>query len=259
DTQERKTRAQPFKDIVARGERLRRQMVTRARPECMGSKRAATRPGRSPDDRRALVIWLEGMHLRARARFALRPRPVEGASVARRIELFQKAAIGGNRLFDEITRRGLEDGAALCIVGSKQLRAAPALQHGGKLPAQIACVLKPGVDAIPTVGRMAVGRIAGDEDAAGAIGIRDRKTEIPKADVIELHVELRAGRGIEMLAKVEIVPGRAIGDRSVKKPGGAEVHAAKELPVALKFRVENAVEGLAGIALQQAVQGVRTK
>src|SRR5262249_21606557 len=137
----------------------------------MGAKRAATRPGRSPDDRRALIIWLEGIDLRARARFALRPCAFEAASVTSGIELFQEAAISGNRLFDEIARRGLEDGAALCIVGSKQLLAAPALQHGGKLPAEIACVLQPGVDAIPTVGRMAVGRIAGDEDAPDPIGI----------------------------------------------------------------------------------------
>src|SRR6516164_6678751 len=199
------------------------------------------------------------MDLGACTHFALRPRAFEAGPVADRIELSKEAAIIRNRLFDEIARRRLKDGTALAVIGSQQLVAAPALEHGGKLPAQIARILKPGVDAIPPVWRMAVGRVTGNEDAPRAIGLRNRKTQVPKADVIELYVELGAGRRIEILAKVEIVPRRARRDGSVEKPGAAEIDTAKELPVALKLGVENAVEGLAGIALQQAVQGVRTK
>src|SRR5215468_360056 len=49
--QERKSPPQPLKDVAPRGERLRREMVSRARPERMGTTRAAAPPGRSPDNR----------------------------------------------------------------------------------------------------------------------------------------------------------------------------------------------------------------
>src|SRR5262245_21579379 len=199
------------------------------------------------------------MYLRACARFALRPRALEAGSIADRTEPCKEAAIIGNRLFDEIARRRLEDGAALSIVRLKQVLAAPTLQHGGKLPSQIARVLKSDVNAIPPVRRMAVGRIASHKDAARAIAIGNREAQVPKPDVIERNVKLGAGRRIEKLAKVEIVLRRAGRDGSVEKPAAAEVHPAKELPVAVKLRVENAVEGFAGIARQQAVQAVRAK
>src|SRR5262249_22210592 len=182
------------------------------------------------------------MDLRACARLALRPRAFEAGSVADRTERCKEAAIIGNRLFDEIARRRLEDGAALGIVRLQQALAAPTLQHGGKLPSQIARILKPNVDAIPPVRRMAVGGIARNKDAVRAIALGNRKAQVPKPDVIERNVKLGTGRGIEKLAKVEVVPRRAGWDGSVEKPAAAEIHAAKELPVAVKLRVENAVE-----------------
>src|SRR5262249_502521 len=259
EAQERKARPQPLKDVLSRGERLRRKMMSRARPERMGATRAAAPPRRSPHDRRSLAVWLKDMDLGACARLALRPRALEAGSVAERTERCKEAAIIGNRLFDEIARRRLKDGATLGIVRLQQVLAAPTLQHRGKLPSQIARILKPDVDAIPPVRRMAVGGIACNKDAARAIALGNREAQVPKPDVIERNAKLGTGRGVEKVGKVEGVPGRGGWDGSVEKPAAAEIHAAEELPVAVKLRVENAVEGFAGIALQQAVQALRAK
>src|SRR5215467_1786168 len=51
EAQERKSPPQPLKDVAPRGERLRREMVSRARPERLGATCAAAPPGRSPDNR----------------------------------------------------------------------------------------------------------------------------------------------------------------------------------------------------------------
>ena len=74
------------------------------------------------------------------------------------------------------------------------MRSGPALQRRGKLPAEIGGVFEAGVDAVAAIGRMAVRGVAGDEDAADAILIRDRDAQVPKADVLELDVEFLADR-----------------------------------------------------------------
>src|SRR5262245_40838130 len=55
---------------------------------------------------------------------------------------------------DEVAPGLLEDRAALRRVRVEQGLAAPALEFRGELPAQVARVLEPGVDAVAAVGRM---------------------------------------------------------------------------------------------------------
>src|SRR5262249_6481208 len=125
--------------------------------------------------------------------------------------------------------------------------------------AEVPCILQTCVDAIAAVRWVAVRRIAGDEDAALLIGVSDRETQFPKANVLELNVELRPGRGIDMLVEVEIVSGRAGRNRRVEEPGAAEVQTAEDFRVPAEVGMEDAVEGFAGIPLQQAMQAVRAE
>ena len=91
----------------------------------------------------------------------------------------------------------------------QQRLAAPALQGGGELPAQVARVLQPGVDAVAAVGRMAVRGVAGNEQSARAVVVGDGEAQVPEADVLELHFERRAHRFVEEGLEVEVVGGGA--------------------------------------------------
>ena len=106
---------------------------------------------------------------------------------------------------------------------------------------------------------MAVRGIAGDEDAADAVLIGDREAQVPEADVLELDVEFVADRLMQEAAEIEIVFCGAERHRRVKEPGGAEIDAAEELPVALQVGMQHIVEGLVGKALQQLVQAGRAE
>src|SRR5258708_39176196 len=106
---------------------------------------------------------------------------------------------------------------------------------------------------------MAVGSIAGDEDAPAAIAIGGGKAQIPKTDMLEFDIELGACRGMDGAGKIEIVPGGSRRHRGMKEPGGAEIDPAEELPVALQIGVQHAVERLVRKSVQQPVQHLRTK
>ena len=133
------------------------------------------------------------------------------------------------------------------------------MQSRRKFPAEIGGVFEAGVDAVAAIGRMAVRGVAGDEDAAHAVLIRDRDAQVPKADVLELDVELLADRRMQKAAEIEIVFCRTERHRRVKEPGSAEIDAAEELPVALQVGMQHIVEGLVGEALQQPVQAGRAE
>ena len=89
------------------------------------------------------------------------------------------------------------------------MRSAPALQRRGELPAEIGGVLEAGVDAVAAVGRVAVRGVAGDEHAAGAIGVGGGDAQIPETDMVERNVEFFAGGLMQQAVEVEIVLGRA--------------------------------------------------
>jgi len=67
--------------------------------------------------------------------------------------------------------------------------------------------------------------------------------------VLERDVEFLADRAMQQAAEIEIVFCGAERDRRVEEPGGAEIDAAEELPVALQIGMQHVVEGLVGKAL----------
>ena len=89
---------------------------------------------------------------------------------------------------------------------------------------------------------MAVRGVAGDEDAPDAILIGDRDAQVPEADVLELDVEFLADRRMQIAAEIEIVLRGAERHRRMEEPGGAEIDAAEELPVALQVGMQHIVE-----------------
>ena len=48
-------------------------------------------------------------------------------------------------------------------------------------------------------------RVAGDEDAAVAVLARHHDAQVPEADVVELDLELEAGRLLQQAVEVEVV------------------------------------------------------
>src|SRR5215472_15105034 len=136
---------------------------------------AATNPARrargSPHDRRAFIVRLvrRGGYL---ARGPAAPRQLELTAVPLRAVALQERAVLGDALDDRFSRPG-EDRAALIGVAVKQVRAAPAVEHGGQLPPEVDRVLEPGVEPVGAVGRVAVCRVAGDEHAALPVAAGD--------------------------------------------------------------------------------------
>src|SRR6476659_8420249 len=104
---------------------------------------------------------------------------------------------------------------------------------------------------------MAVRRIAGYEDTARAIGIGNGEAQLPEADVVDLDIEFCACRLAHELPEIEVVLRGAGRHRGVEEPGAVQVHTAEELPVSLELGMQHAVERLARIALQQAMQFMR--
>ncbi len=106
---------------------------------------------------------------------------------------------------------------------------------------------------------MTVACVASDEDAPQPIGVGDCHPQLPQADVLEFHVEFRARRFLHIGFEIEVLGRGPQGDWGVKEPGRAQVDAPEELPVALQFRPQDVVVGLARKALQEAVQAGRAK
>jgi hypothetical protein len=74
---------------------------------------------------------------------------------------------------------------------------------------------------------MAVGRVAGNEDATHSVSIRYREAQFPEPDMFELHVKFRAHGRMKILAEIEAVLRRTGRDRRVEEPRCAEIHAAE--------------------------------
>ena len=84
------------------------------------------------------------------------------------------------------------DRLALGAVGIEEAVAAPALDHGGKLPGQIDRVADPGVHAKAAGGRHHMRCIAGDKAAAVAVALGDQFAPHPRQDAQYLEFEVAA-------------------------------------------------------------------
>ena len=199
------------------------------------------------------------MHLANCALGARLPGLLKGDGVAHRVEGPEEGAVGLDRLGDEVVDGRHEHRPALGVVGVEQLRVAPALQHGSDLPAEVARVLKSGVHTVAAIRRVAVRCVAGDEDAARAVGIGDGKSQVPESDVVELNFERGADGFVQIGPEVEVVGRRARRHWRVKEPSVAQVNPAEKLPVALERRLQHVVVRLSGIALEKHMQFLRAK
>src|SRR5262249_50804110 len=155
---------------------------------------------------------------------------------------------------NEILRRLEEDRAPFLGVGAQQVVASPAREPGGELPAEIGDIIEAAVEPVRSVRRMAVGGVAGDEDAAHLVAVGGGDAQIPEAHIVELAGETESGGLLQQALKVVVVP-RGVGrDRSVKKELLADVDAAEELPIALQIRMHDAVGGARRKALEPLVE-----
>ena len=101
--------------------------------------------------------------------------------------------------------------------------------------------------------------IARHKDAAGTVTVGQGKTQIPEAHALELQRKLGADGFVQHGLEVVVVSRGAQRNRGVKKPGVAQVHTAKELPITFQVRVQHVVKRLAGVAGQQLVEFLRFK
>src|SRR5271154_6028339 len=164
-------------------------MMAGGRLEGVAAVSAAGGTGRSEHDRRTLVMRLVSQHARRGGIGVLVPGPLEFGTIALRAIAIQKFLVVLDAGFDEILGGFLENGTPFLGIGCKQRVAAPALEFGGELPAEIDHVVEPIVEAISAVRRMRMGCVAGNENAADLVFFGDRDAQIPKADIIEITSE----------------------------------------------------------------------
>src|SRR5690242_735971 len=96
---------------------------------------------------------------------------------------------------------------------------------------------------------MAVAGIASNEDPPHAVAPGNLDAQVPEADVVEVGGKGKARGLVEQSRKVVVLALRLTGHWSVEEPSFAHVNSAKELPVALQLRLENAI----GRALREAL------
>src|SRR5262249_38504694 len=179
--------------------------------------------------------------------------------VALRAVALQELAVDADAVLDEVLRRFQEHRAPLFGVGLQQDIAAPALEPGGELPPQIGDIIKTVVEAVAAIGRMAVGGIAGEEDAAHLIFLCHRNTQIPEADIVELAGELEAGGLLQQPVKVVVFLGGVRRNRSVEEEPLTDVDPPEEPPEALQVRMQRTIGGARREALESLVQLARAE
>ena len=143
---QRESAAELLEDVAAVRKPVRRQMMARACDKAVFADGAAYAVRGPENRRRALIIGFERIDLGNRSFRPLRPCVLERRRVDVRIERPQEIAIGGNRFGDEVSRRGGEYRPAFQVVAVEQGLAPPPLQQRGQLPAEVARVLKTGID-----------------------------------------------------------------------------------------------------------------
>src|SRR6516165_10917098 len=120
------------------------------------------------------------------------PGALEFDPIAVRIKTGEELLVSADARLDKVFRRLLEDRAALLGIGLQQRVVAPALELGGELPTEIDRVVEPVVEAVGAIGRMRMGGIAGNEDAADLVILGDRDAQVPKADIVEVAGKRKA-------------------------------------------------------------------
>ena len=123
-----------------------------------------------------------------------RPGVFKGGQIPGRIISFTKCAISFNHRFDKLIGRRLKYRMSLLAIRIEQRLAPPPLELSCQLPAEIAGVLKAGVDPIAPIRRMTVAGVAGDKETAVTITIGLGKTQIPKADVVKFNRRIQPRR-----------------------------------------------------------------
>jgi hypothetical protein len=252
---QRERAAEVLEDVAARGQRGRRQVMPRPRLEGVLAADAGRRARGPADDGRAFVVRLVPGRGRLPAGHAA-PRPLEVAAVATRAVALEERAILRDALRDHFCGPG-DDRAPLPRVAVEQLRSAPASQYRGQLPSQVHRVLKPGVEAMRAVWRMAVRRIAGDEHPAATVAARDVYPQIPETHVFERARHRRSRSPPDQGMDVEVLNGRVPADRRVEEPRPGGVNPPEESPVPLELGVQHPVRCPLRKALQARVQFAR--
>src|SRR5579864_988076 len=237
ERKQRIARAELLEDIAARGKLLRREVMAGARLEGMLAMRGRLAAGRTRDHRRAFVIRLVGHEPIADAGLALLPGVLKLGAVARGVVAIEEMPVPVDAASDEILARLLEDRVALVAIGLEQRVTAPAFELRRQFPAEVAHILEAVIEAEAAIGRMAVRRVAGDEDAADLIFIRDRDAQIPKSDMVEFGGKGETRHALNEALEIVIVGRRTFRHRRVKEPTLADIDAAEELPIAFQIRM----------------------
>src|SRR5262245_2095304 len=168
--------------------------------------------------------------------------------------MFEKIPIGPDTPKDEILGSLLENRLPLLSIGLQQGIAAPAIDARGKLPAKIGNVVEPVVESIAAIGRVAVGGITRNEDAADLISLGDRDCHVPKSDIVKFARELEAGSTLHQPVKVIVVPGRILRDRSMEEKALFGIDPAEEPPIALELRIHRTIGRARRKAFEAVVQ-----
>ena len=132
EAEEREAIAQLLEGIAAGGERLGRQMVSRARRERVRAERAAAAAGKTPHDRGARVVWLVRLRPIAEIALARLPGALEIGAIVRRIVPIEERLVARDPRRDEVLGDFAEDRTALGVVGGEQCICGPAVQSRGK-------------------------------------------------------------------------------------------------------------------------------
>src|SRR5215831_14031453 len=98
-----------------------------------------------------------------------------------------------------------KDWATLLVVGFQQRLAAPALEYGGQLPAQIGNILQAGVQSKATIWRVAVACVAGNEHSPDPIPLGNLDAQVPEADVIKLGAKLESSCLLEEAQEIVLL------------------------------------------------------
>src|SRR6266568_4083053 len=112
-------------------------MMSSPRSKLMRADGAAAAAGRTPYDRRPLIVRLERIDLGPRAGLTRRPFPVKRSLVNIGIESGQEFLVVLNSFLDEVPRGRFEHRTALLAIGIQQPIAGPALQCAGEFPAKV--------------------------------------------------------------------------------------------------------------------------
>src|SRR5581483_8929935 len=99
----------------------------------------------------------------------------------------------------------------------------------------------------------------GDEYAPEAVLAGDHDAQVPEPDVVEVRVEVKAGRVVEQAKEVEVVGCRVARHGRVKEKAFADVDPTEELPVAVELRLHHPVRGGGWESVEKFVQFLRAE